>query len=233
MATTETLAVDFDGHRLAYRLSGRGPALVYISQYWRRATDEVHVRLLADRCKLFHITPVGYGMSDRVAGYAGSALVDQVHAVLDRHGSDRFVIWGYSAGGAMAAAVARATPRAAGLVCGGYSLPGPFPQGALRQLDRRLRGDHASRSLWSWVSSIDWHRELAEMRCPRLLYWGSDDRQMASRLRRAEGDVFLQRVDFIEFTGLDHGACNDTPVLEHRVVPTVADWIASRVGDVW
>lgn len=50
---------------------------------------------------------VGYGYSERVPGYAGEALADQFLAVLDHHGLDRFVVWGFSAGGAIAASVAR------------------------------------------------------------------------------------------------------------------------------
>ena len=229
---TETLSLEFDGHRLAYRVSGQGPALVYISQYWRRE-DAVHVELLGDRCQLFHITPVGYGKSDRVPGYAGKALADQVVAVMDHHGVDRFVTWGYSAGGAMAACVARATRRTAGLICGGYSLFGPFPPSALRQLDRRLHPEHASRSLWWWVSTFDWCAEVDVMHCPSLFYWGGDDRQMAAKLRRSSELSFTRSVDFVEIPGLDHGACNTFEGLRDPVVPTVREWIDDRVGAAW
>jgi hypothetical protein len=70
--TGHAQSIEFDGHRLAYRTSGLGPALVIVSQYWRKQ-DEIQVRLLSDRRQLFHITPVGYGQSDRVAGYAEAA----------------------------------------------------------------------------------------------------------------------------------------------------------------
>src|SRR6185437_12348879 len=101
----------------------------------------------------------------------------QVLAVLDRHQIDRFTIWGYSAGGAMAAYVARATPRAAALVCGGFSLFDRFTSGTLQRLDRRLPPDHASRTLWWWVNSVDWTGEISAASFPCLLYWGSRDRQ--------------------------------------------------------
>lgn len=190
----------------------------------------VHVRMLGDRCEVFHITPVGYGESDRVPGYAGEALPDQVLAVLDRHEVNRFVVWGYSAGGAMAACVARATPRAAGLVCGGFCPIDALPPGTMRSLDRRLRPDHASRSLWWWFKTFDWATELASMSCARLLYWGSKDRQMAGRLQRAQREMELQEVEFVEFAGLDHAGCNAREALEGQVVPTIANWLSRRVA---
>jgi pimeloyl-ACP methyl ester carboxylesterase len=231
MARVDTEFIDFDGHRVAYRVIGQGPALVVLHLY-RRREDNVRARLVSDRCQVFQIAPLGYGYSDRVPGYAGKALADQILAVLDRHGVDRFVVWGYSAAGAMAACIARATSRVAGLVCGGFA-PLDFPTpGVLRQLDRRLASDDASRSLWWWFKTFDWTAELSAMSCPRLLYWGSEDRQMAKRLRRTREHLLLQDVDFIEFAGLDHGAFKGD-VQENTVVPTVADWISQRVGASW
>jgi hypothetical protein len=221
---SDTLHIDFDGHRIAYRVTGRGPALVVLSLY-RRREDMVQARLLSGRWQVFQIAPLGYGYSERVPGYAGEALPDQIIAVLDRHEVDRFVVWGYSAGGAMAACIARATRRATGLVCGGFS-PLDFPTpGVMRQMDRRLRSDHPSRSLWWWCTSFDWSDELRAMSCARLLYWGSEDRQMARRLRRTRDQLEMQEVDFIEFPGLDHSGCNTAEALEHAVVPTVASWM--------
>jgi pimeloyl-ACP methyl ester carboxylesterase len=224
-----TRTVDFDGHRLAYRVNGRGPALVIVSQYWR-SEDEVHVRLLGDRWAVFHITPVGYGKSDRVPGYAGEALAPQVLAVLDDHGIDRFVVWGYSAGGAMAACVARATTRVAAMICGGFALFDHFTPATMRQLDRRLRPNHASRSLWPWVNAFEWTDEVGSMSCACLVYWGSEDRQMAAKLRRSQGQLALQHVDFVEFVGPDHGACNSRETLESTVVPAIKSWLTRRVA---
>jgi pimeloyl-ACP methyl ester carboxylesterase len=228
---TSILHLDFDGHQLAYRVSGRGPALVVLSLY-RRRPDMVQARMLSDRWQMFQIAPLGYGYSERVPGYTGELLPDQILAVLDRHDVDRFVVWGYSAGGAMALSIARATPRAAGLVCGGFT-PHFLTPGTMRQLDRRLRPDHPSRSLWWWHNSFDWSDEVSTMSCSRLFYWGSEDRQMAKRLRRTSEQLTLQDVDFIEFPGLDHGGCSTPESLESPVVPTVADWISRRLGPAW
>jgi pimeloyl-ACP methyl ester carboxylesterase len=225
LATTHKIR--FDGHNLAYRVHGRGPAVVIVSQYWQ-PVDEVRDRLLGTSRQVFHVTPIGYGKSARVPGYAGQALPDQVLAILERHGVDRFVVWGYSAGGAMAACVARATPRVAGLVCGGFALFKPQTPGVARRLDRRLPPDHASRSLWPWVNSIDWFAEVPAMPCSAMFYWGATDRQMATALRVSQQQLLLDGVDFVEFPGLNHPACNDREALETLVVPSVEEWITRR-----
>jgi pimeloyl-ACP methyl ester carboxylesterase len=228
---TPTRYLEFAGHRLAYRVAGEGPALVVL-QLYRRREDVVQLRSLSHRWKVCEIAPLGYGRSDRVPGYAGERLADQVLAVLDEHGVDRFIVWGYSKGGAMAACIARATPRAAGLICGGYSLFDRMTDGTMRQLDRRLHPNHPSRSLWPWVRQFDWAEELRAMSCPRLLYWGSEDRQMAKRLRRSRERLDAQGTDFLEFPGLDHGAFTDQVVGE-VVIPAAVDWVERRVGSVW
>jgi pimeloyl-ACP methyl ester carboxylesterase len=228
---SESHQVEFDGHRLVYRVSGQGPALVVLNLYRRRA-DMVHARLLSPRWRVFQVFPLGYGYSERVPGFSGERLVEQVLAVLDRHDVNRFVVWGYSKGGAMGLSIARATTRVAGLVCGGF-WPGLVTPGLVRQLDRRLSPDHPSRSLWWWFKDFDWSDELSRMSCARLLYWGGQDRQMAQRLRRTREQLTLQDVDFIEFPGLDHGACGSPEAAESVVVPEVATWLEGRLGADW
>ncbi|HVX44467.1 MAG TPA: alpha/beta hydrolase [Mycobacteriales bacterium] len=223
--------VDYDGHRIAYRVSGRGAALVVLNLY-RRQPDLMQARLLSHHFRVFQIWPLGFGYSDRVPGYSGELLVDQVLAVLARYGVRRFVVWGYSAGSAMGLCVARATDRTAGLVCGGFA-PLPLRPATLRQLDRRLRPDHPNRSLWWWFDRFDWAAEMAAMECPRLCYWGGEDNQMAVRLRDLRNQIPFQEVDFIELPGLDHGRCNTPEALRDAVVPAVADWLARRLGPTW
>ncbi len=230
-----TRYLDFDGHRLAYRVTGDGPALIALSLY-RRREDLVQARVLSDRWQVFQIEPLGYGYSERVPGYAGEALADQVLAVLDHHGVDRFVVWGISKGGAMAACVARGTTRTAGLVCGAYSLLDRPTDAQMRQMDRRLRPDHPSRTLWAWVKRFDWGEELRMMSCPSLLYWGSEDRH-AKGLRRARevvgGQLGGQDVEFVEYEGLGHEAGGDPQHLADSVIPMVIDWTARRLGPTW
>lgn len=229
MAPAPTRFLVFDGYRLAYRVSGQGPPLVLLSQYWRGGFEALAQRLRS-HWQVFQVTPIGYGESERVAGYAGEAMADQVAAVVGQHQVDRYVVAGYSAGAAMAACVARANPRVAGLICGGFALE-PATPGHRRQLDRRLAPDHPSRTLWAWFGSMAWPEELAVMSCPRLVFWGSEDHQMAPRLRRLRQDLTLQEVDFEEFPGYDHASCCSQEALAGSVLPSIQAWAGAHLPD--
>jgi pimeloyl-ACP methyl ester carboxylesterase len=226
--------VDYDGHRVAYRVAGEGPALVVLHLY-RRREPPVHLRVLGDRRQVFEVSPIGFGRSDRQPGYAGELLADQVHAVLDHNGVDRFVVWGFSAGGAMAACIARASTRVAGLICGGFALGAIPTPGALRQMDRRLPVNHPSRTQWEWVGRFDWDEELRSMRFPRLFFWGSEDTsaQMAKRLRKIRERFADDDIDFVEFPGVGHEVGGDETLLKELVFPAVTDWLGRRVGATW
>ena len=65
------------------------------------------------------------------------------------------------------------------------------------------------------------------------MYWGALDRQMAARLRRWAGHLDLQGVDFVEFPGLDHGACGTPEALERVVVPCLRHWFSRRLDRAW
>jgi pimeloyl-ACP methyl ester carboxylesterase len=231
---SETQYIDFDGHRMAYRVAGEGPAVVVL-QLYRRRDPMIHSRALSDLWQVFEVSPVGYGRSDRVPGYAGEALPDQILTVLDHHGVDRFMIWGYSKGGAMAACIARATPRAAALVCAAFALGAIPTDGGMRQMDRRVRPDDSDRTLWTWVKGIDWADELRSMTLPRLFFWGSEDTsvQMAKRLRRMRELFVNEDIDFIEFPGFGHADIGSDEVSTELVFPTVVEWASRRLGPTW
>jgi hypothetical protein len=71
------------------------------------------------------------------------------------------------------------------------------------------------------------------MSSARLFYWGSEDRQMAKRLRRLSEHLMLQDVDFLEFPGFDHRACNAPEALQSLVVPAFAQWVSPRLRAPW
>jgi pimeloyl-ACP methyl ester carboxylesterase len=154
-------------------------------------------------------------------------MTDQILAVLDHYERGQFVVSGYSAGGAMAAAVACSTDRAIGMVCGGFALAPARPSVA-RRLDRRLAPKHPSRELWAWMAQFKWPDALAERSIPRLLYWGSEDRQMARTLRKLREELALRDVDFVEFAGYSHAGCNTEPALTQGVVPTLRRWAVNH-----
>lgn len=224
---------EFAGHRIAYRVAGHGPALVLLKND-RYSTISDELRLLSDRYTVVQISPLGFGRSDRPRDYPREGIHEHVLAVLDHEEVDRFVVWGYSQCGAMAAAVAQATPRAAGMVSGGFSLVDGGPTDArLSHMDREQRVPVAPRAFWHWRKRFDWLDELAAMRCPRLLYVGTEDRLQALGVRRTREALTERGVTVIEFDGLDHRTCAREPALSTRVVPTVLDWLDESVGTGW
>jgi pimeloyl-ACP methyl ester carboxylesterase len=222
----------FAGHDISYRVAGRGPAVVLVKPH-RRPKDYPQLRILPDRYLTVQIEPLGFGASDRPREYPEAGLHEQIHAVLDQEMVDRFVIWGYSRGGAMAATVAQASPRVAAMVAGGFSLVTMPTDGQMARMDREQRVPVADRTLWHRYKRYDWLAELVGMRCPRLLYVGGDDRTFARGVRRTHGPLTAGGVTVIEFAGLDHQTGNEEPALSSRIVPTVIDWLTNTVGSSW
>lgn len=222
----------FAGHVISYRVAGHGPALVLVKPH-RYPKDYPQLRLLSDRYRVIQVEPLGFGASDRPHDYPVAGLHEQVLAVVDREAVDRFVVWGYSQGGAMAAAVAQATSRVNAMVAGGFSLATEPTDAWIGRMDREQRVPVAARVFWHWFKEFDWCEELATMRCPRLAYVGGDDRTQAPGLRRTGGSLTDCGVTLIEFDGLDHRTCQGEPALSTRIVPTVVDWLNNRVGGDW
>jgi pimeloyl-ACP methyl ester carboxylesterase len=109
----------FAGHVLRYAVAGRGRAVV-LPKKDRGAY--IPFERLADRYTMVQIEPLGFGRSERPAGYPAGGVHEQVLAVCDEEGVGDFAVWGFSQGGAMACAIAQATPRARLIVCGGFDV---------------------------------------------------------------------------------------------------------------
>jgi pimeloyl-ACP methyl ester carboxylesterase len=222
---SEQKHVAFDGHRVAYRVAGEGPAIVVLRQN-RARLDSIQLRQLRDSYQVFQIDPLGYAASDRPPGYPAQTLPDQVLAVLDHHGVDRFVVWGYSKSGAMSAAVARATPRVAGVVAAAFALLNPPSEANMR------RGYREAFYRWFW--SFDWAHEFAVMSCPKLVYFGDNDLGEQGRgLRRTRDRLEAAGVDIVELEGLDHKTCGADDPMTTRIIPTVVQWLNRRIGKAW
>lgn len=207
---------------VSFRIAGQGPTLVLVKPH-RLPRDYPQLLLLADRYRVIQIEPLGFG--DSPAVHPPPSVPDQVLGLADRLGVDRFAVWGYSQGGAMAAATAQATSRVTALVMGGFA-PTSRPTDAwMARADRDQRIPQASRSFWHDFRRFDWLDELTTMQCPRLLYTGAEDRAQAPGLRRCRDRLTAAGATIIEFPGLDHRSCQAEPALSTHIVPRVVSWL--------
>jgi pimeloyl-ACP methyl ester carboxylesterase len=211
--------VMFAGHRLRYAVTGRGRAVVLLK---KDRGSYASFERLSDRYTMLQVEPLGFGSSDRPADYPSGGIHQQILAVCDQEGIDEFAVWGFSQAGAMACAVAQATPRARLMVCGGFNVLRGLSDAWVARMNRQGRIPVGSRSFWNWFHRYDWHAELRRMTIPKLVYWGSLDTKHASlkdkHILRGLG------VDAVEFPGLDHVRCGlgdpDSPATE-----LVANWL--------
>lgn len=116
------LATSKDGTRIAYEVSGSGPAIMLLHgagqtrQEWTR-TD--YVKRLAPNFTVIAIDLRGNGESGKpltVESYAIDRQVEDVLAVADAAGAQRFHLWGYAYGGLVGRYLAQRSDRVKSLV---------------------------------------------------------------------------------------------------------------------
>ncbi|WP_427888672.1 alpha/beta fold hydrolase [Kribbella sp. GL6] len=197
--------VELAGARIAYRVSGSGPALVLLKNN-RRPLDHAISAYLAERFRVFQVHPVGFGASDRPEVYDFGSIGDQVLAVLDHEGVERFCVWGFSQTACMAAMAARSTSRAHALVMGGVVPIGMVTDAEMRRLEREPRLPRPALEFWRAYRSYDWHHELRCYPGRRVTYMGTADPAFR-RFRKLRPVLEGIGVTYLEFEGLNHTTC--------------------------
>lgn len=134
----------FDGTRIAYATSGKGPPLVraphwltHLEYEWQSPIWRPWIEAFSRAHTLLRMDERGCGLSDRdMAEISFEAWVRDLEAVVDAAGLDRFALFGHSQGGAIAAEYAVRHPeRVTHLV-----LLGAYARGRLK---RELSPGHA------------------------------------------------------------------------------------------
>jgi len=119
---TTHFATSLDGTRLAYDVSGSGPALMLLHggghtrQQWH---DVGYVERLKSNFKVITVDIRGNGQSDQPtdpASYATDKMCQDILAVADACGIAQFTIWGFSYGGNIARYLAAQSDRVAKLI---------------------------------------------------------------------------------------------------------------------
>jgi pimeloyl-ACP methyl ester carboxylesterase len=228
-----------DGTRLAYDCSGAGPALVLLHggggsrQEWHAAG---YVARLQAYFKVIALDLRGHGESDLPtdpADYTIDKMVQDVLAVADACGEERFALWGMSYGGKvgryLASRSARVTRCALMSATLGVGLVGQLRQDAIEfcahwpPVVQALRqGSLAPASLspqeqdmlrrlnvpvmLGWVRAmLDWPAvEPADFLCPALWLVGSQDEEAMESASEYGGRLEGTQIRLHILEGLDH-----------------------------
>jgi len=141
----------FDGTRIAYATAGEGPALVkaphwltHLEYEWQSPIWRRWIASLAQGRTLVRMDERGCGLSDRgVREFSLAHYVNDLEAVIDAAGLERFALFGHSQGGAIALEYAARHPeRVSHLV-----LLGTYARGRLKRLPQRREESEAQLKL--------------------------------------------------------------------------------------
>jgi pimeloyl-ACP methyl ester carboxylesterase len=138
-------ATSKDGSRIAYDVTGSGPAVILLhggGQTRRVWHDLGYVGRLGGEFTVITIDLRGNGESDKptqAAAYAIDRLTEDILAVADQVKAERFAIWGFSYGANIGRYLAARSDRVRALIYIGIPF-GPAAQGIFRTRILELRG---------------------------------------------------------------------------------------------
>lgn len=228
-------ATSRDGTRIAFETSGTGPPLLLVHglttdrQLWH---DAGHVGALASSFMVAALDLRGHGESDKPTdpeAYTAEKLLDDLHAVADAIGAERFAYWGYSYGGTIGVQAVAHAPRVTRAVIAGSTFGRQADQAWLQQgiaqtemvigamehgqldalgLDDEDRAaiarfsPHIIRACLKGIASFP-GVEPSEARCPTFVYSGTRDHALSAiQAQRPALEAAGIRVEV--FDGLDH-----------------------------
>ena len=230
-----------DGLELRYEVrGGSGPALLlpHLNFSW---PDYLDLSPFTERFTVITASPRGFATSSRLDAdipYRVSDLADDLIAVVQAVGFDRFVILGYSFTGAFAPWVAKLTGKADAVVSGGFPIVGDYTY-LYPEIQRQSEAAKSDPDAWARVdahfdnrAALAFYRELSELPadwlvsdlpCPLFAFWGVQDEEMGpggtEQLASALDRHGLQHASF---AGHDHEG-----MLSHLddAVPNVLAWL--------
>jgi pimeloyl-ACP methyl ester carboxylesterase len=234
-----------------YEVHGRGFPLILGYPFMASpvADDADNVSLkgyldrLTDHYRVLVMDYPNVGLSRPFPGdqLTAQRLCDDLLAVADAAGFERFVWWGFSWGGLIGLQLASRSDRVAALVCGGWPpLDGPYAD-MLRAI-RVIAADPPPRytipldqfitfykSVQAWPES----EAIRRIQCPKMTFVGTADEleiggvtvRLAATIQRRRGDLEQQGWRVVEIPGRDHWVYQDPST----VVPIVREFLDPAV----
>jgi pimeloyl-ACP methyl ester carboxylesterase len=229
-----------DGKQVAYDLSGAGPAIILLHggggnrQEWH---DAGYVKRLQDHFAVITLDLRGHGESSlptEPADYTVDKMQQDILAVADACGFERFSLWAMSYGGRVGRYLAAHSERVSRIVLMSTQL-GPGAPGDLRQevlefcnhwppilqaerdgildFDSLSQHDQEFLRTFNVPVMLGWGRAMldwptikpVDFLCPALWLIGSEDRPVMDSFRQFEASLAGSTVQAQILEGLNHG----------------------------
>lgn len=230
-----------DGLEVRYEVhGGSGPALLLprLNFSW---PDYLDLRPFAERFTVITASPRGFGKSGRLdadAPYRVADLADDLIAVVQAVGFDRFFVLGYSFSGAFASWLAKLTGKADAVVSGGFPIAGDYSY-LYPEIERQSEAAKSDPAAWARVeaafdnrAALTFYRELSalppdslisDLPCALFAFWGDQDEEMGpGGTQQLASGLDRHGLQHISFPGHDHES-----MLTHLddAVPSVLAWL--------
>jgi pimeloyl-ACP methyl ester carboxylesterase len=212
-----------DGLELRYEVrGGSGPALLlpHLNFSW---PDYLDLRPFTERFTVITASPRGFATSSRLDSdipYRVADLADDLIAVVQAVGFDRFVVLGYSFTGAFAPWIAQLTGRADAVVSGGFPIAGDYTY-LYPEIQRQSEAAKSDPVAWARVdaafdnrAALAFYRELSDLPsdslvtglpCPLFAFWGEHDEEMGpGGTEQLASGLDRHGLQHISFPGHDH-----------------------------
>jgi pimeloyl-ACP methyl ester carboxylesterase len=235
-----------DGLELRYEvLGGSGPALLlpHLNFSW---PDYLDLDPFTERFTVLTASPRGFADSSRLdadAAYAVSDMADDLIAVVQTVGFDRFIVLGYSFTGALAPWLAQLTGRADAVVSGGFPIAGDYAP-IYPEIQRQSEAAKLDPAAWARVdaafdnrAALAFYRELSalpadallsDLPCPLFAFWGEQDEEMGpGGTEQLASGLDRHGLAHVSFPGRDHDGMLDNL---NDAVPDVLAWLDQLQG---
>jgi pimeloyl-ACP methyl ester carboxylesterase len=211
--------------------------LPYVNFSWPEVLD---LAPFTERFTVVTASPRGFAASGRLgedAEYRASDLADDLVAMMEASGFERFSVLGYSFSGAFAAWLAKLTGRVDAVVAGGFPIAGDYAYLG-PEIQRYTEEARADPEAWAHIDAhfdprvaLAFYGELSELppdslvtdlACPLFAFWGEEDQEMGPGGIEQLASVFdRQGLEHVSFPGRDHEG-----MLKHldEAVPSVLAW---------
>ena len=230
-----------DGLNLRYEVvggSGRALLLPHLQFSW---PDYLDLTPLVERFTVVIASPRGFAGSSRLGTdipYRVGDMAEDLKAVMQVVGFERFSVFGYSFTGVFAPWIAHLTGTVDAVVSGGFPIVGDYGY-LYADIERRTQDAMSDPAAWAVVDSrfdnraaLTFYRELSELPadalvtdlpCPLFAFWGDQDEEIAlgGGTQQLASGLDRRGMQHVSFPGHDHEG-----MLAHinDAVPSVLAW---------